>query len=196
MIRDIALACLLSLGVNVNARSAAPVDYARDVQPILALNCVGCHGPQKAKSGIRVDSPAELANSGTIVRGNSANSSLFLCLNGAEGVKQMPPKNRLTADQMTTIKNWIDQGARANAAEKPNAAVANAQPAKPAAVNAKPVENANERQKDAVEKARERQKDVMEKARERQKDAMEKARERQKDVMEKARERRNKEKDD
>jgi len=180
MIRVIALACLLSLGVGVNARAAAPVDYARDVQPILALNCVSCHGPQKAKSGIRVDSPAELANSGTIAPGNSAKSSLFLCLNGADGVKQMPPKKRLTADQTTTVKNWIDQGAKANAAEKPNAVVANAQPAKPPVVNAKPVENANERQKDAMEKARERQKDAMEKARERQKDAMEKARERRK----------------
>ena len=169
MIRVIALACLLSLGVGVNARAAAPVDYARDVQPILALNCVSCHGPQKAKSGIRVDSPAELANSGTIAPGNSAKSSLFLCLNGADGVKQMPPKKRLTADQTTTVKNWIDQGAKANAAEKPNAVVANAQPAKPPVVNAKPVENANERQKDAMEKARERQKDAMEKARERRK---------------------------
>src|SRR3954449_4985152 len=30
-------------------------DFARDIQPLLATNCVRCHGPQTAEAGLRLD---------------------------------------------------------------------------------------------------------------------------------------------
>src|SRR5262245_52776843 len=32
------------------------VDFAKDIEPILAANCIKCHGPEKQKSGFRLDS--------------------------------------------------------------------------------------------------------------------------------------------
>ena len=34
---------------------AQPVDFAREVRPIFERSCLGCHGPEKQKSGFRLD---------------------------------------------------------------------------------------------------------------------------------------------
>ena len=42
--------------VPIPARAQpAAVDYERNVRPILAANCFGCHGPRQAQSGLRLD---------------------------------------------------------------------------------------------------------------------------------------------
>jgi hypothetical protein len=38
-----------------SAKLGAAVDFARDVQPLLAAKCVRCHGPETAESGLRLD---------------------------------------------------------------------------------------------------------------------------------------------
>ena len=38
---------------------AKPVDFDRDVKPIFAKHCVSCHGPEKQKSGLRLDRKAD-----------------------------------------------------------------------------------------------------------------------------------------
>lgn len=127
----------LSLSVGLFAAavaSAAPVDFTKDVQPILTASCVNCHGPNKAKSGVRVDSLDAITKGGLVVPGNSGKSTLFLCVSGDRDTAQMPPKGRLTKEQTATIKDWIDQGAKggdkvANADAKP--ADKPAAPAKP-----------------------------------------------------------------
>ena len=35
--------------------NAAALDFAKDVEPIFKENCLKCHGPDKQKSGFRVD---------------------------------------------------------------------------------------------------------------------------------------------
>ena len=35
--------------------SSFAVDFAKDVRPILERSCLGCHGPEKQKSGYRLD---------------------------------------------------------------------------------------------------------------------------------------------
>src|ERR1044071_57409 len=37
------------------APSKAIVDFAKDIQPLLAKNCYSCHGPEKQKNGLRLD---------------------------------------------------------------------------------------------------------------------------------------------
>ena len=32
-----------------------PVDYSRDIKPILTRHCIGCHGADKHRSGLRLD---------------------------------------------------------------------------------------------------------------------------------------------
>jgi hypothetical protein len=98
------------------------VDFARDVQPILARSCVGCHGPQKQRGGLRLDTAAGLRQGGDsgppVVPGNSSKSRLYRAIAGTEG-KVMPPKGpRLAAAEVGRIKAWIDQGAKLPAEEK------------------------------------------------------------------------------
>jgi mono/diheme cytochrome c family protein len=104
------------------ASGAEPVDYVRDVKPILAGTCYRCHGPDKERSGLRLDTVAAAlagGNSGpAIVPGKSGRSRLIRAVSGADGVKAMPPTGkRLTARQIALLKAWIDQGARAPATE-------------------------------------------------------------------------------
>ena len=39
---------------------AAPVDFVRDIQPILQNTCYECHGAKKVKAKLRLDSRAGL----------------------------------------------------------------------------------------------------------------------------------------
>jgi len=38
------------------AAASGTIDFARDIQPILAKNCLACHGPAKQRGGLRLDS--------------------------------------------------------------------------------------------------------------------------------------------
>ena len=94
----------------------------RDVKPVLAKNCYACHGPEKQRGGLRLDTAAaalEGGNSGpALVPGKSGDSRLFQAVTGAADVKVMPPREpRLGPEQIAVLKAWIDQGAKAPANE-------------------------------------------------------------------------------
>src|SRR5438552_4250153 len=94
------------------------VDYLRDVRPILAKNCYACHGPDKQRSGLRLDTAAAALKGGdsgpVIVPGKSAASKLIKAVAGLDDVKPMPPKgDRLSAQEIAVLRAWIDQGAKA-----------------------------------------------------------------------------------
>ena len=105
--------------------AAEPVDYGRDVKPLLA-RCTACHGALRQKNGLRLDT-ADLAKQGgdggpAIEPGQSANSLLIDALTGANNVPRMPPEGEgepFTPLQIETLKAWIDQGAIAPAEEIP-----------------------------------------------------------------------------
>jgi mono/diheme cytochrome c family protein len=108
------LFCLLPAGRAAAAEAA--VDYARDVQPILRRSCVSCHGPQRQRGGLRLDTAAGLRQGGdggeAVVPGDGARSRLYGAITGTEG-KAMPPVGpRLAAAEVARIKAWIDQGAK------------------------------------------------------------------------------------
>jgi cytochrome c553 len=92
------------------------IDFARDVRPIFAKSCFGCHGPEKQRAELRLDSK-EVAlagsDSGTvIVPGDSAGSRLIHLVAGLEPDKAMPAEGEpLTAEQVGILRAWIDQGA-------------------------------------------------------------------------------------
>src|SRR5258708_30824779 len=88
------------------------------MKPILSCRCYACHGAFEQKNDLRLD-PAALAIQGgssgaAIVPGKSDESLLIDAVTGAEGVKKMPPEGEaLTAEQVSALRNWIDQGAKA-----------------------------------------------------------------------------------
>lgn len=120
---------LFSLAICIPLVSIAPiaaadrVDYARDVKPVFAKYCVSCHGAEKQKSGLRLDTAAAIHKGGdsgaAIEVGSSDKSRLVIALRGGiADIKPMPPKSpKPTTDEITTISRWIDQGAKAPANE-------------------------------------------------------------------------------
>ncbi len=107
------------------------MDYTRQVKPLLAERCIGCHGAAKHKADLRLDSAAGIrkgSHSGAvIVPGDSGASLLIKAVSGAKDVSAMPPKGeRLSAREIALLRGWIDQGARAPAQET----IAKADPAR------------------------------------------------------------------
>src|SRR6266403_2001883 len=116
--------CAFAAGI-LSAQSPAKVDFARDVQPILRQNCVGCHGPTQQISGLRLDRKSAVLTRRGVVPGSSENSFLYHRILGSAYGIQMPPTGPLHSEQINTIKAWIDQGADwpdslANEAELPS----------------------------------------------------------------------------
>jgi len=100
------------------AHGAQPVDYTRQVKPILAKHCYACHGSKKQESGLRLDSVASALKGGesgpAIVPGKSGDSLLFLAVAGSDLVDRMPLKAKpLDDDDIALLKQWIDEGAKA-----------------------------------------------------------------------------------
>ena len=103
--------------LQLSAQPPATVDYSRDVQPVLRANCYGCHGPALQNGNFRVDRRRDVmpnrvgANGARIVPGNAATSRMFARISGTSAGLRMPPSGPLTAEQIATIRNWIEQGA-------------------------------------------------------------------------------------
>ncbi|MSV27181.1 MAG: hypothetical protein EXQ52_00305, partial [Bryobacterales bacterium] len=92
------------------------VDYYRDVQSILTANCAKCHQGPTAPAELHVDSVAGLMKGGTsgpaIIPGNGE-SSLLVSRIADTGTNRMPPGGNLSATEIALIREWINQGAKA-----------------------------------------------------------------------------------
>lgn len=107
---------LLFFAANVPGEPAPPpVHFERDIQPIL-VRCVQCHGPSKAKAGLRLDRREEAIaalKSGmhAVVPGKPETSELLRRV-GPQAEKRMPPTGEaLTASQIEKLRRWIAGGA-------------------------------------------------------------------------------------
>jgi hypothetical protein len=96
---------------------ATELDFARDIQPLLARRCYACHGPDTQEAGLRLDdraaATAEL-DSGAIavVPGDLATSEMLARITSTDHDLQMPPEGpRLTAAEVTLLERWIAAGA-------------------------------------------------------------------------------------
>jgi hypothetical protein len=135
------------------AAAAARPDYLRDVKPILASRCTGCHGAFRRKAGVRVDTAAFLRKGNRtgplVIPGSAARSRLIAAVTGKGDVPLMPPVGEpLSARQIALLKTWIDDGARAPDRENAGQRVTRhwafqplARPAVPRARRADPVRN-------------------------------------------------------
>jgi hypothetical protein len=95
----------------------AKVDFAKEVWPILEKNCLECHGAEKQKGKLRLDTK-ELTlkggeNGAAIVLGKGAESDLYKrTILARDHDDAMPPKGEgLTKAQQEILKKWIDEGA-------------------------------------------------------------------------------------
>jgi len=113
---------VLVAGVLCASRGmAAPIDFQRDIQPILSGHCTHCHGvdDKERKGGLRLDERAAALRGGdsgeaAIQPGKSAASELIRRILSEDPGEQMPPpaaKTPLTPRQIELLKQWIDEGA-------------------------------------------------------------------------------------
>jgi len=106
---------------------ADPVDFARDVLPVLEAQCFECHGPQKARGRLRLDSRRAALKGGmtgpALIPGDSENSLLIRRVLGLDGEDRMPlDADPLPDDQVARLRAWIDQGAPWPGEDEPTAA--------------------------------------------------------------------------
>lgn len=127
MTRLVAALRLWSAGLSAivlllpHLRAAPPVDYVRDVQPILAEHCSHCHGadPESRESGLRLDVQEDALRGGdsgepAIVPGNPNAGELLARILSDDADEIMPPSdqhNPLSQPQIETLVQWIAQGA-------------------------------------------------------------------------------------
>ena len=104
--------------VGVRTASAdAPVQFNRDIRPILADRCFSCHGPDRRarKADLRLD-VRQVAVETAIEPGDAAASELMSRITSADPEEQMPPakskKKPLAEADVALIRRWIDQGAK------------------------------------------------------------------------------------
>ena len=118
------------------------VTYAKDIKPIFEDSCFRCHGSEKQKGGLRLDSLEAALKGGKdnkgkdVVPGKSAESHLVIAVAQLDEKSAMPPKRKgppgggpggpggpggghggppakvLTAEQVGLVRAWIDQGAK------------------------------------------------------------------------------------
>ncbi len=103
------------------AEAQQPVNFQREIRPILVDNCFACHGPDKGTrmAGLRLDLKEEALaarkNGAAIVPGNPAASQLYLRIVEADAARRMPPAashKEVTKAQAGTLRRWIEQGAK------------------------------------------------------------------------------------
>ncbi len=114
--RPLIVVILVAGPVTMPARAADPVDYDRDIRPILSNRCFACHGAGKRRGGLRLDEMSYLHLGGdrgpAIIKGSATGSLLVKAIAGSDpNVPAMPPKGaRLTSEEVSLIRTWIDQG--------------------------------------------------------------------------------------
>ncbi len=107
------LVCVL---VSRSACGQAAPEFNRDVRPILAENCLACHGVDIAAraADLRLDRREDAVDHGAIAPGDADASELITRILSDDPHLVMPPpetKKQLTADQQEVLRRWIDAGA-------------------------------------------------------------------------------------
>jgi len=87
--------------------------FEKKIRPLLVKNCYTCHGPEKQKGGLRLDSRAGWIYGGdsgpAIVPGKPEESLLIEAVHYAGF--EMPPTGKLPAEQIAAFEQWVKLGA-------------------------------------------------------------------------------------
>ncbi len=97
-----------------------PIDFNRDIRPILFNNCVSCHGPDEESraADLRLDTEAgsreDLGGYAAIKPNAADESELMKRINSDDEDLRMPPEfkgKRLSDSEVQLFQKWINQGA-------------------------------------------------------------------------------------
>jgi len=114
------IAGLSLVGVFPLARAHAdtkPIEYNRDIRPVITEACFVCHGPDASKraAGFRLDQRESAVARGVLVPGHPEKSRLITRIMAASNEGVMPPSTfhkPLTVAQKSLLRRWIAEGAK------------------------------------------------------------------------------------
>ncbi len=102
------------------AAAEAPLEFEKDIRPLLAEHCFRCHGPEKQEAGVRLDVKAEALKPideerrAAVLPGEAAKSPILqLASNGHAGAPT------LATEQVEQLRRWIETGAHWTDPEAP-----------------------------------------------------------------------------
>jgi hypothetical protein len=105
---------LPALAVAAPPSPQALEQFEKVVRPLLVENCVGCHGPDKTRGGLRLDTKAFFlkggANGPVVVPGDPDRSPLIRAVRH-QAEPKMPPKGPLDDDAVAALTDWVRGGA-------------------------------------------------------------------------------------
>lgn len=98
---------------------AAPVDFEREIRPILSEKCTLCHGPDESKGGLRltgIEHATKVLESGArgVVPGEPEASEVLARVRSTDPDHRMPPPGKgepLTSAESAKLEQWIAGGA-------------------------------------------------------------------------------------
>lgn len=113
--RTLTLACVIVF-VRGPGFAAEPVDFGRDIRPILSDTCYLCHGPadETRQADLRLDSREAAVDGGAVEEGDLSASEIIIRIFSDDPDLQMPPPDsgkELSDEQQQAIKAWVEQGA-------------------------------------------------------------------------------------
>lgn len=102
---------------------AADLDFYQDVYPFLKNNCISCHNKTTTKADLNMETPELMIKGGesgpAIVPGKSEDSLIVAASRHTQDMEMPPPNNKsgavnLTPEEIDTLRQWIDQGAKSS----------------------------------------------------------------------------------
>src|SRR5205807_261560 len=117
-----AVATVPAVATIAAGNTAMPVDFSRDIKPVLERSCAGCHYGERPKGGFQVTDRAAMLRGGArgepaVVPGKPEASPLFRFVQDQEEDLEMPPVPKrgkfpaLTRDEVAKLAAWITAGA-------------------------------------------------------------------------------------
>ena len=109
------LSCIAVAGAVEPAAEAVDPQLASKAHAVLKENCFKCHGPDKHKGGLRLDSAEAVKKGGedgvVVVAGEPDTSLLIKAVGWADKDSRMPPKKKLSDEQIAVLTAWVKAGA-------------------------------------------------------------------------------------
>ena len=111
----LAILCLLGIVMVPLASPAADISFSKEVRPILQQKCLQCHGSDAPMSNLDLRTRQGMLKGGVrgpaVIPGDASESRVYLQISGREG-PLMPMGGALSDDEILTLKDWINQGAK------------------------------------------------------------------------------------
>ncbi len=111
-------ALLFPSGIPARAADNPPPEqiefFERRIRPLFVSHCYECHGPDRVKGGLRLNSADAMrrgGDSGPVVVAGKPEESLLIEAVGHRSDIKMPPKEKLADAEIADLKRWVEFGA-------------------------------------------------------------------------------------